>query len=45
MAAEGWGEKEISTKRAVDGEKRGEGWESGGLLALHPYPIQTWPFG
>ena len=37
MAEEGWGEKEICTKGAIDGQKLGEG--------LTLTPNQTWPVG
>ena len=54
MAAERWGEKEICTKEAVDGQKKGEGWgwrSEDYLLALPLTPLstltpnQSWPVG
>ena len=42
--AEGWGEKEICTKGAVDSQKQGEGWGYGNkdyLLALPLPPNPT----
>ena len=45
MAAEGWIEKEICTKGAVDGQKLGErwGWASEVYISFRPAPYPNRP--